>query len=616
MRSPRWLVRAVGLAVPLSLTAGAVSGCTASSEGTDSSDLALVTDIQCSIARGAFVVAPANGQGVAGSCPGARDLALNGEPLAASGGAFTMKPREGVNILHVERGQGADARATDIPFLFGSFGDPRALVPNAIAIRANASGISQNGALGLPLPATPSRLTLTQIGTQFLRDQGNLLSRLDGIGSDVSGLGFRASVKLLHPSYESRNLSVIVTPSARGLHVDASIRGARATIAWDAGVNVFSIGDEIAASIEEIRVSAEVNLVFDRQTRKIQGSLGAHTIKVDGLELDSTGLSKIPLGIGDGLESAIATGAEALVNLLADPVLERVKDRLVPFLGVTVEQFRLPSRLDLPALSVPGGPPATLEIGQSFDGASFDRTGFELALAARVSAPNPNPIPAPGYLVRPTKPASFEAARDQDYGVSLSVDYANQALFAGWKQGLLNRQVSGPINQLGISTDAIVAEAKLPPVVFAHPAGGGLQVNLGELHLTTVFHSPTLGDARVKFAVSLLAGANLKLGKGGEVLIVEPNQDDARTKFVAELIGVDPGHAGAAAELAAILTQFAPVVEAIIAHDLALPPIAVPAVDLGGLTPGFRGKKARLDGALVFDPTASRVGAAGKLIAQ
>jgi hypothetical protein len=585
--------------------------CHGSEDDAASQDLALVNDVQCSVARGAFVpksTASASGE-LKVTCPGVRGVMFNGETVNGQAlTAFTVKPREGINILHVERGDGDDAKTTDIPFLFGTFNDAKAFVPNAVVVRAAAAGLSTNGALALPLAAGPTTLTLSQIGSQVLRDQGNLLARYDGTGKDVSGFGFHAGVKIVRSGYDAKNVSVVVTPRDKGVHIEASVAAVTSTIAWDAGITVFEFHDEVTATIGQVNVSADLDYAYDASTKKLRGSLGAHTVKVQNVDLDSAALSRIPLGIGEGLEDAISIGAEALINQFADPVLERVKDKLVPAFSIAIEQLRLPPRVDIPGI---GG---TVEIAQSFDGAKFESDAIQVSLGARVTAAKPNAIEAPGFLSRPTQPATFTA--EPAFGASVSIDYVNQALFAAWKQGILNRQISGPVSQLGISTEAIFSDAKMPPVVFPHPDGKGLMLNLGEFHITTVFHSTSAGDAKVKFAVTLLAGANIQLSPGGENLIIKPNKDDARTKFVAELVGVEQGKQDAAAELAGLLSLFAPVIEAMIANDFDFPPVAIPAIDLALLSPGFAGRKGRFDGAIRFEPTASRIAVEGKLVAR
>jgi hypothetical protein len=213
----------------------------------------------------------------------------------------------------------------------------------------------------------------------------------------------------------------------------------------------------------------------------------------------------------------------------------------------------------------------------------------------------------------PVGAAAFEPGRD--FGASVSFDYVNQALFAVWKQGLLNRKVSDPVEFGGLATDAIYSDAKLPPVVMPHPNGKGLLLNIGELQLTTVFRGTSGGSAKVRLAVSVLGGANIALGEGGETLVITPTDDETNTRFVGELIGIPEGSPEAAEELASLVTSFTPFVEALIAHDFSIPPIAIPALDLGKVSPGFAGKKGRFSGDLRFNPTTSRVSVEGSVLA-
>jgi hypothetical protein len=156
----------------------------------------------------------------------------------------------------------------------------------------------------------------------------------------------------------------------------------------------------------------------------------------------------------------------------------------------------------------------------------------------------------------------------------------------------------------------------MPPVLFPNPNGQGLLLHLGEFLLSTTFHSSSAGDAKVKVAVSVIAGANIALSPDGQSITVSATHDLANTHFVAELRAVESGKQDAADELAGILTTFSPVLEGMIADDLPLPPIAIPQIDLGLVTPGLAGRKATFDGSLKFDPVSSRIALAGRLIAK
>jgi hypothetical protein len=139
---------------------------------------------------------------------------------------------------------------------------------------------------------------------------------------------------------------------------------------------------------------------------------------------------------------------------------------------------------------------------------------------------------------------------------------------------------------------------------------------LGDVHVTTTFHSTTAGDARVELAVTLIAGANINLAPDGTQLLLTPNKDDANTKFAVELIAVQQGKQEAGDEIEADLQMLAPAIVTFLAEYLELPPIAIPALDLGTVTPGFAGRTGRFQGALRFDADASRIGLDGEIIAR
>lgn len=589
-------------------------GCSGTKEDTATSDLALVNDIQCNIGRGAFV--PRSQANAAGelkiSCPGTMNVMFNGQPITGQSSAFTATPHEGVNLIHVETVDAkGTTKASEVSFLYGTFADPRAVTGKAVSVRIGANGMSTASLPALPLPAGPTNVTLSQIGTQILRDQGNLLAQLDGMGKDVSGAGFGAGVRIEHSSYDPKNATIRLSARDGGLRLEAIITNVTSHMSWKAWAPLgLEYNDELDVRIERIRVVADVNVAFDPATKSLKPTLGATDFKVEGLDLDDVGLSRIPFGIGDGIEDAIAWGAEWLINNFADPVIGMIKDQVIPDLSVSMNQFKLPPTIDVPFL---GG---RVDIKQDFDGAGFKSAGAELSLAAAVMPPaNPKKsLPAPGWLTHPAKAPTWET--DKQFGASLSLDYINQALFAVWNQGLLNRQLIDHVDMMGIKTDAIVSDAKLPPVLLAAEDGSGVNINIGELQLDTVYHSQAGETARVRLAVSLVTKAKLSIENGGESLKILPAGDETATQLSARLIGVEEGKQAAADELSGMLDLFTPYLQTLIASDIDLPPIAIPGIDLGIVSPAFAGREGRFDGAIKFDPAAARVLIQGNLVAR
>ncbi len=131
-----------------------------------------------------------------------------------------------------------------------------------------------------------------------------------------------------------------------------------------------------------------------------------------------------------------------------------------------------------------------------------------------------------------------------------------------------------------------------------------------------MFHSTSAGDAHVRLAVSLVAKAKISLDPNGETLTITPGGDEASTHLAAELVAVERGSKEAAAELAGILQLFTPYLQTLISSDLELPPIAIPAVDLGKVSPGFAGRQGRFAGAIKIDAKASRINLEGDVIAH
>src|SRR5688572_387677 len=119
-------------AIVLAMTGAA---CSSKDDKAEAQALAQVSHIECSIARGTFVAksrANAGGE-LSVTCPAGSTVAFNGQWLE-NGASFSIKPRPGINVLHVEQ-RGDTQDITDIPFLFGEFKDARTQNANAVALR-------------------------------------------------------------------------------------------------------------------------------------------------------------------------------------------------------------------------------------------------------------------------------------------------------------------------------------------------------------------------------------------------------------------------------------------------------------------------------------------------
>jgi hypothetical protein len=603
-----WSTSASALAL-LSLTSLACSGSRDDSDG-QSDALVANSAVTCSIARGSFVAkstAAPDGT-VKVTCSAARTVSVNGAQANVEGaGVYSFKPVVGLNLIHVEE-DGAD-RATDIPFLFGEFQSTSTFVPKAIELRIGAGGLSRPGGVVLPLPPGRTPLTVSQVASQALRDQGNLLARFDGQSKDVSSGPFHAGITILHSDYDPRGVVVSVAPRNGGVHLDASVDSIHSQLEWYAGAFGVNLRDRLNASASRLAVSADVDLWFDAPRKAVDGTLGGHDLRVDNLHVDSAVLDGIPFGWGDNIENAISSGAQSLLNRFADPILDRVKDRIIPNLALTVSQFNLPSRLDIPYL---GG---SLDFNQSFDGARFDAQGMQLSLGARVShtyTGGAQPLPAPGALHLGSGQSVFDGSRA--VGVSVSMDYVNQALFAVWQQGVLNRQVTGPqsVPALGLATEAVMANAKLPPILQSE-ADGSATLSLGEVEIKTLLHAGPLGDVPIRVSASLSASAEVRINDAGDALVIK--LDGKRTKFVAELTGLPPNSKAAASDLQDLVASLVPAIQNGLADFVSIPALAIPSVDLGKLSPGFAGRKGTFAGNLLIDASTSRVGLNGDLLA-
>jgi hypothetical protein len=95
-----------------------------------------------------------------------------------------------------------------------------------------------------------------------------------------------------------------------------------------------------------------------------------------------------------------------------------------------------------------------------------------------------------------------------------------------------------------------------------------------------------------------------------------PSGDETTTQLTAQLSGVESGNQAAADELQGVLTLFTPYLQTLISNDIDLPPVAIPSVDLGIISPSFSGREARFNGQHHFDNKANRIVLEGDLLAH
>jgi hypothetical protein len=403
-------------------------------------------------------------------------------------------------------------------------------------------------------------------------------------------------------------VTVVVTPRAGGIHIDARVDKVAALIAWEANLLFLHPHDVVDATVGALRLSADVDLEYDAAAKGLKPILRAHDLHVEDLQLDSAALGRSALA--DGLENAVSGAAEGLIQGFGDPILDVIQSRVVERMTLTLQRLALPEHVDLPFFN------AAVDVAATIDGASFGASGLGLVLGAKVAPPAGTTVfpAALGTLTHPSGAPAFDET--QLFSASIAVDFINQSIYALWAQGLLKRKLSGPINQFGLATGDIYGEPILPPVLLPSPDGRRFLLHVGELRVETVYHSPTQGDARVRVAISLVTGGDVILREDGSTIDVKPSHDPANTHLATELLAVEEGRAAAGEELAMVLAQFTGYIETVIAEEPQIPPIAIPRLDLAKLTPGFAGRVGHAVGGPRLDVSGARVGLAGRLVAD
>lgn len=388
----------------------------------------------------------------------------------------------GLNLVRVVSGEDA----LDSPFLYGKFAPATEAVPAAVAVRINHAGF---------VGVKKDDVSLEMLASRALED-ADVLAALKGqkFSGSVAGAKWTFEVK----SAKYGKTKVALGPRAGGATFDARVEDLE--VEGKLSVKVFGVGP-----------SGDVSMTAD--AAEVGGDIG---VKLKGSALDAqasdvqTQLKNFQYHSGNaGFPCCVD---DILTGILRPKIEEaaqtQVRDALRESFVFALSQLALPEEMDLSG----AGFPAKVNIDEKFDGAKFESDGAELSAAVRFhhafGAGDPGKD-APGWLTVGKAPG--EMSTSPAFGVSISIDALNQALFAAWGQNGLARSIEDvPL------AGTIELAPRLPPVVLSDE-NGNLHAAAGEIDITAV-----IGGSPVHAALTVTDPVEVHIDPAKSVLVLTP----------------------------------------------------------------------------------------------
>jgi hypothetical protein len=454
-------------------------------------------------ARGAFLTPTADGLITVEGTGATAALQVGGQPVSpAADGSFvaTVPATYGLTLIRVVDG----TSAIDVPVLYGNYAPSSATVPQAIAFQVNGSGFFNED---------PNRLSLTLLADRALGDV-DLLAGLQG--QTYSGSSFGADWQFDVWGTQYSVATVELVPHEGGISFYASVGDV--FVDGTLTVTVLGVGPsgDVTLSATSAEVVGELELYLDDHGA-VHGWVPRVDAWLNGFAYDS-GNAGFPCCV-----DSIMTGI--LEPKVQDAAREGVEARLAEDVAFALSQLSLPSSLDLAAL----GLPAVVGIDKVFDGVGMAGGSLSVSAAARFHhpmAPDDPGSSAPGWLVSGSAPGPLPTS--SSFGMSVSLDALNQALFVAWGQGGL---------EMGFDTESVghvTLAPRLPPVVL--PNGkGGLTAAAGE-----VVADFAIGGNPVKAAFTIIDDVTLAIDPATRGIALVPSGAPQISITWLEAQGIDP----------------------------------------------------------------------------
>jgi hypothetical protein len=555
-------------------------------------------------ATSAFVATSADGMvDVSGTARGSGVL-INGQRVAVDGsGNFHARvaAKPGINVIDAQLDSlwGGQAQRA---FIYGDFAPAGAMVKSGVLVRATALAFDDH---------EPSLNDFSSIAKALLMqtDVMQYLKLLPPITYDF-GIG-SVDVTVVGASFAKEKTALDLSPKAVGAHLD----GALSSLVLDLHLVLHLVGDHpsnATVSVDTVGFVGDIDAQYSNTAQVPDPNNPGHTITGPGI-VASMALPTITLG-----QLAISTdinfpGVNAFISWLANEfrgtiasaVATAIQQNSANHFAAALNQLGLPTSFDLHSF----GLPATLAVDEAFDDkTAFDDAGATISASTAFAWPanaNGPGRDAPGSLaIGGSRDAAFPEA---PFGVSISFDALNQAVFAVWGQSGLQRTVLDAKDFYVFKLDPVVATPLLPPVLQPM-ADGTVQLALGDVQISTTLHNRFF-TGNVTATVSAYADVTVALDTASNSLRFTLSGKPTISIDVSDVLGVIPD--ALLEPLSEALQALAPTVVANVIKPVAVP---LPRLPLAQLIQGATGAVGLADPATIaVDAAGARVTVSGSL---
>ncbi len=551
-------------------------------------------------ALGAFVARTADDQIEVRGTSRARAVLIEGQRVEVdSEGRFAAKVPAvpGINILHTTAVGIAGVRG-ERAFLYGDYTPRRAGNESAVVSRVNAPAFKdQDGQLNdisSIVTYALSRVDLfSQLSRPFVFHYDFVVGSLD--------------LEVLALSYDGPKSQASVEPRDGGAYT----YGRFGQLGIDLGLTLELFGTHEAqghVDVTNADFAGDIVASFS-EAASVPDPLhpGSFTTEpgvvasLDNLSLGLSGISVTTnLPASSFLDQIISWIANWAQDQVAAAAAEEIEKNAANYFALALNSLALPPSFDLSSYGVA----ARIETSYRLDGASFDADGAAVSAAPALYWPEGSAtdraVATPGSL-RVGPGGMPEMPHDATVALSLSFDLINQALYAVWGQGAIDKTVWNGGKKWGVTFDPLTLTTHLPPVLLPE-ADGTIRFTVGDLAAHT--RVSVLGfSGNVDVNLSLTTHVALELAPEGDRLIVRLEGEPELAIDINSLLGVVPDVVINALER--LIEEIAPQIASAVTVAIAVP---LPSLPLDSV-PGFEGHSLALapPADLTIDPTLSRV---------
>ncbi len=437
---------------------------------------------------------------------GIASLTVNGEPVTVeSDGSFSadLANSFGLNVLETEAIDGDGNPTTDTrAVLAGAFLPYESAADDGIAARINQAGFDTLETLGEGLIGGTDLAAVIPNPAFSTSSE----SCIDLIFDEVCITWYGISLYVTNPYIGATDLEL--DPDAGGW-LNATFTVYNPSIDWEADGTVLGIG---LGADGEIFADA-ITVDMDLQPYVSGGVLGVNVLYAD---VSSSGFTfDWDSWIYDVMDFFGLDLSGLIQGFMEDAIEGAIQDEVPALVADAVGDLEIATDLDIEG--------TTYRFAATPSSVTVDDLGLTLGLGTTFTTSTwAHATTGPGSLWGDYTLPTY-ATGTPGMQASLSLDFLNQALYAFWGGGLLDRTLSeqdigldlGSLSTfLPFSSLSIVTEAMLPPVIVPGTGDALLDLQIGDLGLTLYDGAPEDGDVVFQLYASIVTELDLDVVDG------------------------------------------------------------------------------------------------------